>query len=152
MQWRVLLYCMSCHVSGQSLRILFCRPCWLLVPFLLMLKKLHAPLLWQVDHMLFSSLARFSCSTDWGKYFGTLHKGTKHAYVINGMVPVTSQKLSTVMSRRAPSSLFADLSVRCSPVSDWSGGSILTHFSEEPSHHVPQLIVANRRESTTGAD
>ena len=44
---------MSCHVSGQSLRLFFYSPCWLLVPFLLMLKKLgvrriHAHL----SHML----------------------------------------------------------------------------------------------------
>ena len=28
--------CMFCHVSGLSLRLFFCRPSWLLVPFLLM--------------------------------------------------------------------------------------------------------------------
>ena len=28
---------MSCHISGQSLRLFFCRPRWLLVPFLLLI-------------------------------------------------------------------------------------------------------------------
>ena len=38
------------------------------------------------------------------------------------------------MSRLAPSSLFADLSVRCSPVSGWRGGSIPTfQWGTQPS-------------------
>ena len=34
------------------------------------------------------------------------------------------QKLTAAMSRRAPSSLFADLNLSCSPESGWSGGSV----------------------------
>ena len=70
-QWRACY--MSCHVSGQSSKLFFCRPCWLLVSFLLIWKKLgvkriSAPHLWRFDCM-FSSPAHLSWSTDWGKYF-----------------------------------------------------------------------------------
>ena len=36
------------------------------------------------------------------------------------------QKLSAAISRRAPSSLFAVLSLSCSPERGWSGGSVAT--------------------------
>ena len=93
--------------------------CWSLPPDV----EKTLPLFWYTDHMLFSSSARFSY-TDWGKYFGDSVQGgwTHLCQKMHGSLP---HKLSAGMSRRAPSSLFADPSVRCSPLSGWSGGSIL---------------------------
>jgi len=122
---------MSCHASGQSLRLLFCRPHCLLFPFLLMLKTLgvgtiHAQFLRHIDHTLFSS-AHFSCSTAWGKYYGDS--------LWRGWTPLSQKMCGSSLFPRScqlqclnglHSSLFADPSVRCSLVSGWSGGSIPT--------------------------
>ena len=56
----------------------------------------------------------------------TLHEGTKHPYVKNARFRSLPQKSSAAMSNRAPSSLFADLRMSCSPERGWSGGSIPT--------------------------
>ena len=62
--------CLSCHVSGRSLRLFFYSPCWLLVPLLLMLKKLgvtriHAHFFHMLIILSFLLLLIFSCSTAW---------------------------------------------------------------------------------------
>jgi len=74
-----------------------------------------------------------------------------------GMVPVSSPEVvSCNVYRWAQSSLFAAWSeckmFACERLKWWLNSDIVTHFSEEPSRHVSQPIVANRRESTTGVD
>ena len=116
---------MSCHVSGHSFRICFCRPRWLLV---------HSSWCWKTpcstSLTCWSYALFFSCSFFlyyWlRKVFWWLHEGAEHPYVKNAWFWSLPQKLSAAMSGHAPSSLFADPSVRCLPVGGWSGGSILT--------------------------